>query len=43
MGTYTTNAYNAANLQLATASTLKALPTNAVYRADVVWTLSTGP
>jgi hypothetical protein len=43
MGTYTTNAYSATSLPLATPSTLKALPTNEVYRADVVWTLTSGP
>jgi hypothetical protein len=43
MGTYTTNAYSATSLELVTPSTLKALPTNEVYRADVVWTLTSGP
>jgi hypothetical protein len=43
MGTYTTNAYSASSLPLVTPSTLKALPTNEVYRADVVWTLTSGP
>jgi hypothetical protein len=43
MGTYTTNAYSATSLPLATPSTLKALPTNEVYRADVVWSLTSGP
>jgi WxL domain surface cell wall-binding len=43
MGTYTTNTYSATSLPLVTPSTLKALPTNEVYRADVVWTLTSGP
>src|SRR6202035_1779963 len=40
MGTYTTNSYSATSLPLVTPSTLEALPTNEVYRADVVWTLT---
>jgi hypothetical protein len=43
MGTYTTNSYSATSLPLVTPSTLKALPTNEVYRADVVWSLTSGP
>jgi hypothetical protein len=43
MGTYTTDAYSATSLALATPSTLQSLPAGEVYRADVVWTLTSGP
>jgi WxL domain surface cell wall-binding len=43
MGTWQANSYSASSLQLATPSTLKALPTNEVYRVNLLWTLNSGP
>jgi WxL domain surface cell wall-binding len=42
MGTYLTN-YAANALSLATPSNTKVLPSNEVYRIDLVWTLNSGP
>ena len=43
MGTYLTNGYTGTSLALATPSTLRTLPTNEVYRVDLVWSLNSGP
>jgi hypothetical protein len=41
--TWKTSGFSATSLTLATPSTLNALPAGEVYRANVLWTLSTGP
>jgi hypothetical protein len=43
MGTFKTNGFSATSLALATPSTLKVLPSEEVYRVNLLWTLSTGP
>jgi WxL domain surface cell wall-binding len=43
MGTWGTTGWSATSLALSTPSTLKTLQTNEVYRADLVWTLNSGP
>lgn len=43
MGTYQANTYSATSLALATPSNLSVLPTNEVYRVDLVWSLNSGP
>ena len=43
MGTYATASYGASSLALSAPTTVKSLPANEVYRADLVWTLSSGP
>jgi hypothetical protein len=43
LGTWTTSGFAANSLALSTPSTLIVLPAHEVYRADVVWTLTTGP
>jgi hypothetical protein len=43
MGTWQANSYSASSLQLATPSTLKALPANEIYRVNLTWTLNSGP
>lgn len=43
MGTWATSAFSASSLALATPSTLKVLPSEEVYRVNLLWTLSTGP
>lgn len=43
MGTWLTTGFIATSLALATPSTLKALANGEVYRANLLWTLSTGP
>ena len=42
-GTWTAGGFSAASLALATATTLRAIPSEEVYRVNVLWTLSTGP
>ena len=41
-GLWTTN-FPASSVKLSTASTLRALPANEIYRLDVVWSLNSGP
>jgi hypothetical protein len=43
MGTWLTTGFTATSLTLNTASTLKLLPSEEVYRVNLVWTLGTGP
>jgi len=43
MGTFLTTGFAASSLALATPSTLKVLPSEQVYRVNLLWTLSTGP
>ena len=43
MGTFKTTGFSATSLALATPSTLKVLPSEEVYRVNLLWTLSTGP
>jgi len=43
MGTWLTTGFSATSLALATPSTLKALSNGELYRANLLWTLSTGP
>jgi FlaG/FlaF family flagellin (archaellin) len=43
MGTWLTSGLSATSLALATPSTLKVLPSEQVYRVNLLWTLSTGP
>jgi hypothetical protein len=43
LGPWRTTGLSATSLSLSTATTLRALPTNEVYRADLLWTLSSGP
>ena len=43
MGTWLTTGFTATSLALSTPSTLKALSNGEVYRANLLWTLSTGP
>ncbi len=43
MGTWLTTGWSAESLKLATPSTLKVLPSEEVYRVNLLWTLSTGP
>ena len=43
MGTWQANSYSSSSLVLATPSTLKALPTNEVYRVNLLWSLNSGP
>jgi hypothetical protein len=42
-GTWTTSGFSSTSLTLATATTLRALPTKEVYRVNILWTLATGP
>jgi hypothetical protein len=42
-GTWTTSGFSSSSLALAVPTTLKALPSEEVYRVNVLWTLSTGP
>jgi hypothetical protein len=42
-GTWTAGGFSASSLALSVPATLRALPKAEVYRADVLWTLSTGP
>lgn len=43
MGTWLTGGFSATSLALATPSTLKVLPSEEVYRINLLWTLGTGP
>jgi hypothetical protein len=43
MGTYLTNGYTASSLTLATPSNTSVLPTNEVYKVNLVWSLNSGP
>jgi hypothetical protein len=42
-GTWTTSGFSSSSLALAIPTTLRALPSEEVYRVNVLWTLSTGP
>jgi hypothetical protein len=42
-GTWLTTGFSATSLALATPSTLQALSNGEIYRANLLWTLSTGP
>jgi hypothetical protein len=43
MGTWATTGWGGSSLALSTPSTLKTLQANEVYRADLVWTINSGP
>src|SRR5947209_9286502 len=43
MGTWGTGSWSGTSLALSTPTTLKVLPTNEVYRVDLLWTLNSGP
>jgi hypothetical protein len=43
MGTFKTTGWSASSLTLTTPSTTKALPSEEVYRVNLLWTLATGP
>ncbi|HEY2216870.1 MAG TPA: WxL domain-containing protein, partial [Solirubrobacteraceae bacterium] len=43
MGTWQTSGFSGTSLALSTPSTLKVLPSEEVYRVNLLWTLSTGP
>jgi hypothetical protein len=43
LGPWQTSGFGASSLTLSTATTLRALPANEAYRADLLWTLSSGP
>jgi hypothetical protein len=43
LGPWRTTGFSATSLALSTATTLRALPANEIYQADLLWTLSTGP
>jgi hypothetical protein len=43
MGTWATTGWSGPSLALSTPSTIRTLPTNEVYRADLVWTINSGP
>jgi hypothetical protein len=42
-GTWTTTGFSATSLALALPTTLRALSNEEIYRANILWTLSTGP
>jgi hypothetical protein len=42
-GTWTSSGFSATSVKLAVSTTLKALPSEEVYRVNILWTLSTGP
>jgi hypothetical protein len=42
-GTWTTTGRSAASLALTVPTTLKVLPNEEVYRANILWTLASGP
>jgi hypothetical protein len=42
-GLWVTQGFSASSLKLAVPATLRALPAGEVYRANILWTLSTGP
>ena len=43
LGPWTTSGFGASSLTLSTPSTLRVLPEHELYRADLLWTLSSGP
>jgi hypothetical protein len=43
MGTFQTSGYTASSLSLATPSNTSVLPTNEVYKVNLVWSLNSGP
>jgi hypothetical protein len=43
LGTWGTGGFSGTSLALSTASTLKLLPSEEIYRVNLLWTLSTGP
>jgi len=43
LGPWQTTGFGASSLSLSTATTLRALPANEIYRVDLLWTLSSGP
>jgi hypothetical protein len=43
LGPWQTTGFGASSLSLSTATTLRALPANEIYRTDLLWTLSSGP
>ena len=43
MGTWATTGWSGSSLALSTPSTIRTLPTNEVYRVDLVWTINSGP
>ncbi|MFN2616083.1 MAG: WxL domain-containing protein [Thermoleophilaceae bacterium] len=43
MGTYQANSYGASSLALTAPTTIKTLAANEVFRADLVWSLNSGP
>jgi hypothetical protein len=43
LGPWETSGYGASSLSLSTATTLRTLPANEVYRVDLLWTLNSGP
>jgi hypothetical protein len=43
LGPWQTSGFGASSLSLSTATTLRIPPTSEVYRADLLWTLSSGP
>ncbi len=42
-GTWTSSGFSATSLTLAVPTTLRALPSEEVYRVNILWTLSSGP
>jgi hypothetical protein len=42
-GTWTAGGFSGSSLELTTATTLRALPNEEVYRVNILWTLSSGP
>jgi hypothetical protein len=43
LGPWQTTGFGASSLSLSTATTLRALPANEVYRVDLLWSLNSGP
>jgi hypothetical protein len=43
LGPWQTTGFGTSSLSLSTATTLRALPANEVYRVDLLWTLNSGP
>jgi hypothetical protein len=43
LGPWQTGGFGSSSLSLSTATTLRALPANEVYRADLLWSLNSGP
>jgi hypothetical protein len=43
LGPWASTGLSASSLSLSTATTLRALPANEIYRVDLLWTLSSGP